>query len=308
MDDDLTAVADALADALAQRLGPSQQQNGRLIGLASPAPTEPVEIVEIARVWREGAIYEKGAVTVHDGGVWQATQPTAVKPPGRTGEWQLLVDGIRNVLAYQQTADPRHYGFRVVLTSGNWIDLPVRLPMPHHRGPYEPDERYAQGDEVEFEGATFRARQDRPPHAPGYGDDGWDLVSARGERGFQGPTGERGETGMCGDVGPQGAPGPQGEPGQRGVQGRPGRGIRAVRGLGAGFVQLVYDDDELSDPIEVSPFRFRGAYATGATYDDRDIVRHLGSLWIALVRTNNVPSASNPDWELFLSGGGDAAA
>lgn len=301
MDDDLATVADAVAEALAERLA-AQPQNGRLIGLAGPAPTEPVEIVEIARVWREGAIYEKGAVAIHDGGVWQATQPTAVKPPGRIGEWQLLIDGIFEVHAYQETADPRRFGFRVILTSRNRFEVPVRLPMPHHLGPYELDARYLRGDEVEFEGATFRARHDAPQRAPGSGDDEWMLVSARGERGSQGPKGDRGETGSRGEPGSQGERGPQGDDGPRGVQGRPGRAIRAVLGLGRGYVQYVFDDDELSESIDVAPFRYQGPFVPGQAYGGGDLVRHLSSLWLGLEGTNSVPGPNNPAWTLFLPG------
>ena len=111
MDDDLATVADAVAEALAERLA-AQPQNGRLIGLVNLLRPNPSRSSRSPASGGAGAIYEKGAVAIHDGGLCEATQPTAVKPPGRIG-YELLIDGIFEVHAYQETADPRRFGFRV---------------------------------------------------------------------------------------------------------------------------------------------------------------------------------------------------
>jgi len=294
---DEIALAEAVATALAERLG--AQPAGRLIGVAEPAMTAPVDLTQPARVWREGDIYEQAAVVFHAGGLWQSRQPTAARPPGRIGEWLLIADGIRSVHAYQEGADPRSFGVVVTLASGNVIDLPVRLPLPLHRGSYDPAIAYHQGDEVAFDRATYRALHDAP--GPPSGAD-WSIVSASGrdgERGERGPPGERGEPGA---TGAPGVPGPAGGLGPLGPQGRPGRGVCGVRSAGVGEIQLIFDDEVLSDPIDVTAFRYRGAYQPGASYGAGDVVRLGYNLWIAIVGTDGVPGASNPDWALFLPG------
>jgi hypothetical protein len=288
---------DVVARAIAERLG--AQQPGRMIGVVEPASTASVDLTQPARVWREGEIYEQASVVHFNGGLWQARQPTAAKPPGRIGEWLLIADGIARVYAYQEGEDPRGFGVIVALASGTQIDLPVRLPLPLHRGDYDAARVYLQGDETAHAGQTYRALYNAP--GPIDGDD-WRVISARGlqgERGDQGPQGEPGERGY---IGLQGLPGPAGAPGGTGPQGRPGRGIRAVRELGDGMMQLIFDDEQLSQPIDVTAFRYRGAYQPGASYGSGDVVRLGYNLWIAVIATESVPNASNSDWTLFLPG------
>jgi Collagen triple helix repeat (20 copies) len=291
---DIPEIAQQVADLLSDRFGKS----GRLIGVAQPASTAPVDLTQAARVWREGDIYEQSAVVNFAGGVWQARQPTAAKPPGRIGEWLLLADGIRAVHAYQEP-DPRTLGMVVTLASGSALDFPFRLPLALHRGAYQPGWDYAEGDEVELSGATYRALCDKP--GPAGGDD-WTLVSARGLPGERGETGERGPQGDPGARGATGLPGPVGEPGGIGLPGRAGRGVKAAHSPAPGLISLIFDDDELSAPLDLTVFRFRGTYAPGDTYGQGDVVRLGYNLWIAETTTESVPSNANPDWSLFLPG------
>ena len=295
---DESALAERVASMLADRLG-VQQPAGRLIGLAEPAPTEAVELTQPARVWREGDIYEQAAVVHFNGGLWQARQPTAARPPGRIGEWLLIADGIRSVHAYQEGEDPRAFGVVVLLASGVQIDLPVRLPLPLHRGDYAPAILYRQGDEVAHGGQTYRALYDKPGPLDG---DGWRVISARGAQGDRGERGEPGPRGERGDSGLRGLPGPLGEPGPVGLPGRAGRGVSGARSAGDGYIQLIFDDEELSEPIDVSAFRYRGAYKPGESFGAGDVVRLGYNLWIAVIATESVPGATNPDWALFLPG------
>jgi hypothetical protein len=291
---DILEIAQQVADLLSDRFGKS----GRLIGVAQPASTASVDLTQAARVWREGDIYEQSAVVNFGGGVWQARQPTAAKPPGRIGEWLLLADGIRSMHAYQEI-DPRTLGMVVTLASGNALDFPFYLPIPLHRGSYQADWPYTEGDEIEQDGATWRALCDKP--GPAGGDD-WTLISARGLPGERGERGETGERGPPGERGATGLPGPVGEPGGIGLPGRAGRGFSGARSAGNGLVQLIFDDDELSAPIDVTAFRYLGSYAPGDTYSQGDVVRLGYNLWIATAGTESVPSNQNPDWSLFLPG------
>jgi hypothetical protein len=294
---DIPEIAEAVAAALADRF--NAPQAGRLIGIAEPARTAPIDLTQAARVWREGDIYEQAAVVHFNGGLWQARQPTAARPPGRIGEWLLLADGIRAVHAYQEGADPRQFGFVVTLASGNVVDLPVRLPLPLHRGLYTLDGDYGAGDEVAHNGATWRALHQQPGPL---GGPGWQIVAARGADGHEGDRGKPGPAGERGATGAQGLPGPAGTPGGVGLQGRPGRGIRAPYSPGPGLLGLIFDDDEVSEPLDVTVFRYRGSYQPGDSYVSGDVVRLGYSLWMALARTEGVPSSQNADWSLFLPG------
>jgi Collagen triple helix repeat (20 copies) len=296
-----------IADALNQRLS----SPGRLIGVEPADLNAPIDFgAALARPWREGQAYEKGAAVTSGGGLWQAQNPNAYRPPGPNGTWHLLADGIRSVHASQDGQDPRDFSFVVSLTSsllprGNRpIELPVRLPLVLHWGPYDPRGRYQQGDEVEHEGATWRAFR-TTTGVPGELEGGWLLVSARGRQGDRGETGERGPQGEIGEIGPQGEIGLTGPQGERGIQGRPGRGIRDVipgTGIAAGWIQLVFEDGDVGEPVDIRGFRFVGPYQPGSTYQVNDIVRHSYSLWICVETTDSVPTAQNPAWMLFLQG------
>lgn len=99
--------------------------------------------------------------------------------------------------------------------------------------------------------------------------------------------------------------GPEGPPGMPGLSlaGPPGRGIVGWKSPEPGKIQLIFDDDELSEPIEIGGFRFCGTYKPGTSYRYADIVRFGYSLWIALKPTGTVPSQqSSSDWSLFLPG------
>src|SRR5262249_2602551 len=161
-------LANAVANLLAERMG-----TGQLIGAPEPNLRGPVEFSSLARPWREGEPYEAGAVVTHSGGLWQARNRTASRPPGRIGEWLLLADGIRAIHAYQEGSDPRAFGIVISLASGGQIDLPVQLPLPLHRGPYRPDGYYTIGDEVELDGATWRAMRTGPVGGPSADSGDW---------------------------------------------------------------------------------------------------------------------------------------
>ena len=293
---DETALAQLVADSIVDRMG-----TGRLIGVAEPSATAAVDLAAPARHWRQGDIYEQNAIAYHAGGLWQARNRTAARPPGRIGEWLLLADGVRAVHAYQEGGDPRAFGIVITLASGVQTDLPFRLPLPLHRGSYQPGALYGQGDEVEWEGQTWRAIHNAPG-APG-GDD-WRLVSARGQQGEVGLQGQPGPTGDRGEVGPQGVPGPTGAAGERGLIGAQGNGIRAVEPVPGypGFVHFILEDGSRSDPIAVSSTEFVGSYQTGMLYERGNIVRLGFHLWIATAPTGELPGANARDWDLFLTG------
>ena len=287
----------------------AEEVAARLISTADgPRPN----LTTLAREWEPGHIHEQGTVVFHEGGIWQARLRTASRPDIETAEWVLLTNGIRFVQSYQDPDDPRAFGLLIGFTGGRSRDLRYRLALPVHRGQYRAGVHYWAGDEVEHEGATFRALIETPVGPPG--GDGWITVAARGRQGL---TGDRGPTGLPGDLGPPGepgAPGPAGRDGSPGERGPRGFGIARVEGLSdqPGFMRVVLDDGSLSDPIDLGSIRYVGLYIPGNDYRRGDIVRLGFALWIAAEDTSEVPTAYSPTWSLFLvspevgiSGGGD---
>jgi hypothetical protein len=291
--DDLAGALELITEQVAQRLG------------------LPVDWRSLAHPYRLGVSYGAGHVVHHLGGAWQARVETR-EPPGEGADWQPLADGIRKVYSYCEELDPRLHKIIVGLSSGADIPLALRLPIPLHKGPWEPGVYYGFGDEVELAGATYRAMEDnpgRPPH------EGWQLVSARGARGDEGPggiQGERGERGPPGEaiVGPKGDPGEKGDRGEKGERGEPGE--RGPRGFGIkrvepvpgrpGLFRFMLEDGSLTEPIPFSEIRFRGVYEPGERYQRGDVVRFSFHLWIATEETEQVPSINALAWEVFLTG------
>jgi hypothetical protein len=60
------------------------------------------------------------------------------------------------------------------------------------RGTHDAKAKYAVGDVVAHDGASFIARRDDPGPCPG---PGWQLMAKQGQRGIAGPRGERGPQG-----------------------------------------------------------------------------------------------------------------
>ncbi len=302
MPDDLGGYLDLITEGVAARLG------------------RPVDFSELAHPYRLGVSYGPGMVTAYLGGVWQARVETRERP-GEGADWLLLADGIRKIYSYAEDLDPRTHAIVVGFSSGNDIPLKFRLPIPLHKGQWEPGVYYALGDEVELAGATYRANQDGPGRPP---NEGWQLISARGHRGDEGPAGVQGEPGERGPQGEAivGPPGPQGEPGPPGLRGEIGpQGERGPRGIGierveileGGRFRLQYEDGTLSEPIPFSGINFCGTWEPGETYQRGDVVGLGFNLWIAKRETEQVPTSNSEDWVIFLrgvdpSGTGGAAA
>ena len=293
--------ANAVANVVAERFG---GPSGHLIGYAEADPRTAVDLAELARPYREGEAYDTGAVVTYSGGTWQARNKTARRPPGRVGEWLLLAQGIRAINAYQSRTDPRDFGFTITFASGQAIDLPLYLPLPLHRGPYRAGERFITGDEVENDGATWRATRLQPEGAPDADNADWQLVSARGRQGEQGLQGPQGNRGDQGEPGERGAAGQQGETGPKGERGFAGAGIRGISPV-PGYptmLRFMLEDGSLTEAIEFSAMRFRGAYELGARYAYGDVVRFSFHLWIATEPTEEVPSIDATAWSVFLTG------
>jgi len=277
---------------------------GQFGGDDPPLPTAPVDFSAQARHWREGEIYEQHAAVFYGGGLWQARNRAASRPPGTIGEWLLIADGICAIRSFQVGGDPRTMGLDVTLASDliNRRDHKFffQLPIPIHRGPWQPGV-YVEGDEVEFDGICFRAQRTtrEPP-----GCDDWLIASARGEKGDQGERGTQGEKGDLGPTGECGPPGDKGEPGSPGDRGLTGIGIAGVEPVKGypGLIRIMLEDGSISEPISIASMRFLGLYEPGNNYERGDIVLLGYVLWIASEPTGDVPSINSPSWGVFLPG------
>ncbi len=278
-------------------------QSRHIVASSERAPTEPVNINGLARAWREGDWYERAALCSCSGGLWQARNRTARRPPGVANEWTLLADGVSSIDINQVPDDLRLIRIVVTMASADRYELHLRLPLPLHLGEWDPDGRYCVGDEVAHQGATYRALA-LDTRAPPTTTSDWLLVSARGERGDQGEQGLPGGRGEPGPPGDQGERGNTGPPGERGAPGPMGLGIRAVEPVPGypGLVRVILEDGTVSEPISVAAIQWVGNYQMGARYERGDICKLGFSLWIALELTAEVPSANSEAWELFLPG------
>jgi len=248
----------------------------------------------IAHGYVAGRVYDPGELCRHRGGTWQAIDRTADTPGPDATTWRIVADGLHEIDGTQDAGDPRAFTLGVEQSDGLRRELAVRFPIPLHRRQFAGDAVYEMGDEVALDGSTWRCVVERANTSPPSPE--WALVSQRGGRGKQGERGPQGEQGVSG------APGRHGEPGPVGVAGPAGRGVSGVRSVSAGVIQLIFTDDELSEPIDVTAFRYRGAYKPGESYSAGDVVRLGFNLFIALARTESVPSNASSDWALFLPG------
>lgn len=119
-------------------------------------PEGPAGKLPVIRGWTDGVHYE-GAVVAHGGATWQALRDTGRAPPHE--DWSCIA------AAGRDGQDGRSFTIR-----GTW----------------EEAEAYRHLDVVALNGAAFAARRDDPGPCPG---EGWQMISAQGKPGRQGPPG-----------------------------------------------------------------------------------------------------------------------
>lgn len=114
-----------------------------------------------------GIVYLAGSIVTHRGGTWQALDNTSSEP-GDSGLWRLLANGLTDIGGFMSEDDPRLLTLQHHLASGDTINLEVRLPCPIHRGLWRADAvPYQQGDEVAWNGSSWRAVRETTACPPG---------------------------------------------------------------------------------------------------------------------------------------------
>jgi len=144
--------------------------------------------------------------------------------------------------------------------------------------------------------------------------------------GQPGPTGPQGPAGATGAQGPTGATGSQGMAGPVGMtwRGQWTSGVTyvptdAVYWRGRSYVSKTTNTTSVPapngtadwDPLALG-FRWRGAWASGATYEAFDAVSSAGSSWVVpiggAVAAGGAPPESNAAWQQLASVGAQGAA
>ncbi len=132
--------------------------------------------------WVDGLAYWGNTLVTHRGGLWQAINNTG-QEPGLGGDWRLIADGLNDISGYMAEEDPRLLTLVHEMSGGSIVNLELRLPLPLHKGRYEPGTEYQQGDEVAWSGSTWRAAGTTKTEPP---SPDWRLVAKAGERGRRG--------------------------------------------------------------------------------------------------------------------------
>ena len=140
--------------------------------LAAPAQ------LPLAHSFKAGIIYLAGSLVTHSSGLWQALDNTG-EEPGQSGVCRLLANGVNDLSGFIDEADPRLLTIRQRFASGDTINLEIRLPFAIHRGKWSAATSYQQGDEVTFNGSTWRAVREASTCPPG---PDWLLVAQSAKR------------------------------------------------------------------------------------------------------------------------------
>lgn len=150
------------------------------------------------------------------------------------------------------------------------------------RGSWTSVTAYSVNDVVEYFGTSYIAVGVSTNVIPTPSSPSWQVLSSVGGTGPTGPLGPTGPSG--GPTGPTGPTGPQGVAGPTG----PASTVPGPAGA--------------TGPTGPSGTRWRGPWAPVISYVANDIVRYLGSSYIAIAAsTGNVPSTSPTEWTLFAS-------
>ena len=174
------------------------------------------------------------------------------------------------------------------------------------RGEWAADTNFVARDAVSFEGSSWVAIASSVSVEPDSDEMAWSLLARKGDEGEQGPAGRAGAQGRPGNatvgatgaVGATGPAGPQGIAGAPGVQGDVGpAGARGAQGP-AGDAGA---DGEAG-------MTWIGAFQSGATYTEDDVVEYNGSSYIALVDTDGSQAPTDTaHWALVAERGADGA-
>lgn len=124
----------------------------------------------------DGRAYQRGSYATHKGGLWRAERTT----DGMDG-WQCIVEGIAEVEEVQ-TSD-REITRTVTLSSGAQHVAKFKMRNAIHKGTYRRGGVYELGDEVSWDGCTWRSKADGNVEEPRAGADGWQLVAKKGADG-----------------------------------------------------------------------------------------------------------------------------
>ena len=298
MEYDLAAVADAVAEALAERLGPQQQaewptdrtghiRSDRTLSRLSRSPASGARARFTKRALSRSTMAGSGK---------RRSRPPSSRPDASRG---MAAADRRDFRGSRLSGNRRSASFRISGHPGRRA-IASRFPSACRcRTISAPTTRRPRSarDEVELKGATFRARHDAPQRAPDSGDDEWMLAAARANGGPKVRRATGGETGST-----RANPDHRASGGRRGTMDR-ARGRRVVPaarsvvpswGSAADTCNMSLTTTNCRILSNVAPFENLGSVSFRTSLRRRRPRRHGSSLWLGLEGTNSVPGPKIP--------------
>jgi hypothetical protein len=162
---------------------------------------------ELIKDYRLGFQYKAGDLVRHNGGVFQAFTDTDAAPGSDRCGWVCVINGVADTRFEMSGPHRKHIA---VMTDGRAVSHEWRETFPIHKGKWAEGDVYAEGEEVAWDGCTWRAKT-ATGEQPGQSGD-WLLVAQRGAAGKRGDLGPRGEKGDQGGRGDKGEPGRDADP------------------------------------------------------------------------------------------------
>ena len=148
-------------------------------GLDGAPGRDALELTILPEIDPEKA-YPRHTFATHRGGLIRAIRRTSpITGSLEEAGWQVVVDGVAE-LRFEPTG-VRTIDLYAVKTSGATSKVTASYPVQIHRGIFQPDTGYEQGDCVTFGGSTWLAT--RETSARPETDDSWRLVVKRGRDG-----------------------------------------------------------------------------------------------------------------------------
>ena len=167
--------------------------NEFIVSLASTMRGEKGEQGDVKACinWEEGQTTECLTVVMYHGGAWQCIVETDSKPSSKSKDWNLIVNGIKEVYT-TLSGDNVKLEMVTVDSSGEEKIHDLDYPLPKFLDTYDPEKNYDFYDSVMWKGHRWISRSLNPKGDPAESDD-WGLFSMQGKRGAKGLKGDKGD-------------------------------------------------------------------------------------------------------------------
>lgn len=142
----------------------------------------------------------RGTFVQHKGGLWRAKRETGGGLTWVADEWDLIINGLRNV-SVVQLENQRSFGIEIELANGLKETSVISVPVLIYREIFRDGTEYEKGDVVTFGGCAWHCNTDKTKAKPGNGSADWKLMVKEGRAGKDGVNGKDGARGPDGPRG-----------------------------------------------------------------------------------------------------------